>query len=192
MRNIDEISKSDVVSYLKKRRGILDGVCITGGEPLLQQELSDFIKEVKDLGFLIKLDTNGAFPDALFKILSEGNVDYVAMDLKNSPEKYPLTCGFKDKPYKEFYAPFRKSIEILKTGKIDFEFRTTVVPELHALSDIEKMGEEIRGAKRWYLQSFKDSGDLIRGPFTEPTLKFMQELKSKAENFAVLCEIRGM
>ena len=158
----------------------------------MQKGLSDFIKEIKDLGFLIKFDTNGAFPNELSEILSLGIVDYVAMDLKNSPQKYPLTCGFKDKPYEEFFLPFKKSIEILTSGKIDYEFRTTIVPELHSVSDIEKIGQEIKGAKRWYLQSFKDSGDLISGPFTEPTLEFLEQLKQKAENFAVLCEIRGM
>lgn len=158
----------------------------------MQNGLADFIGEIKNLGYLIKLDTNGAFPEALEKILSLEIIDYVAMDVKNSPEKYPLTCGLKDKPYREFYAPFKKSIEILKSGKIDYEFRTTVVPELHELCDVEKMGEEIKGAKRWYLQSFKDSGDLIRGPFTEPTREYMDKLRAEAENFAVLCEIRGM
>ena len=170
----------------------MDGVCITGGEPLLQKGLAEFIREIKDLGFLIKLDTNGAFPDELSEILSTGNVDYVAMDLKNSPEKYPLTCGLQNKNPDEFFRAFKKSISILMSGKIDYEFRTTIVPELHTLSDIEKMGAEISGAKRWFLQCFKDSGDLIEGPFTEPTHEFMQGLKAKAENFAVLCEIRGI
>ncbi len=192
MRNESEIPKDDVLSYLKKRQGVLDGVCITGGEPLLQNGLCEFIEEVKELGFLIKLDTNGAFPVALSEILSKGIVDYVAMDLKNSPEKYPLTCGLENKNSDEFFLPFRNSIEIIMSGKIDYEFRTTIVPELHSLCDIEKMGQEIKGAKRWYLQSFKDSGDLISGPFTEPTREYMEVLRQKAENFAVLCEIRGM
>lgn len=192
LRNLPEISKDEILSYLKKRQGILDGVCITGGEPLLQNDLVDFITEIKKLGLLIKLDTNGAFPYQLQKILSLGIVDYVAMDLKNSPEKYPLTCGLKDKDPDEFFKSFKKSIAILMSGKIDYEFRTTIVPELHTFSDIEKMGAEIRGAKRWYLQSFKDSGDLIEGNFTEPTHDFIKSLKAKAENFAVLCEIRGI
>lgn len=170
----------------------MDGVCITGGEPLLQNSLADFIAQIKEMGFLIKLDTNGAFPDALSEILSGGIVDYVAMDLKNSPEKYPLVCGLENNDPDAFFLPFKKSIDILMSGKIDYEFRTTIIPELHTLCDIEKMGETINGAKRWYLQSFKDSGDLIAGPFTEPTREFMEGLKEKAENFAVLCEIRGM
>ena len=192
MRNESEIPKDDVLSYLKKRQGILDGVCITGCEPLLQKGLSDFIREIKSMGFLIKLDTNGAFPDILSEILSKDIVDFVAMDLKNSPEKYPLTCGIDNKTHNDFFLPFKKSIEIIMSGKIDYEFRTTIVPELHSICDIEKMGTEINGAKRWYLQSFKDSGDLISGPFTEPTREYMEDLKQKAENFAVLCEIRGM
>ena len=170
----------------------MDGVCITGGEPLMQTELYELIREIKDLGFLIKLDTNGAFPDALSEILSKGIIDYVAMDLKNSPEKYPLTCGRNEQNPDEFFIPFKRSIDILMSGKIDYEFRTTVVPELHTISDIEKIGEQIVGAKRWFLQSFKDSGDLIKGNFTEPTREFMESLKAKAENFAVLCEIRGI
>lgn len=192
LRSPEVLCEDDILSYLEKRQGVLDGVCITGGEPLLQSGIDELIKKIKTMGYLIKLDTNGAFPELLSELLDQNIIDYVAMDLKNSPKKYPLTCGLEGKNPDDFFAPFKKSISILMSGKIDYEFRTTITPELHTLTDIEEMGAEIKGAKRWFLQCFKDSGDLIEGPFTEPTQEFMQGLKAKAENFAVLCEIRGM
>lgn len=192
LRQENELSENDIFSFLKKRQGVLDGVCITGGEPLLQKDIADFMRKVKELGFLVKLDTNGAFPEKLYELISQQLVDYVAMDLKNSPQKYPLTCGFEGKDAKEFFIPFKKSIDILLEGKIEYEFRTTVVRELHTVSDIEAAGAEIRGAKRWFLQCFKDSGNLISDGLSEPTREKLLEMKSIAQNFALHCEIRGI
>ena len=192
LRQEEELSEADIFSFLKKRQGVLDGICITGGEPLLQNDIADFIKRVKNLGFLIKLDTNGAFPDKLEELISQNLVDYVAMDLKNSPQKYPLTCGFKDKDPKEFFLPFKRSIDLLLSDTVDYEFRTTVVSELHTLSDIEEAGAEIKGAKRWFLQCFKDSGDLISEGFSEPSKDLLIKMKDLALNFAQECQIRGI
>ncbi len=192
LRNEGELDEDEVLSVLKKRRGVLDGVCITGGEPLLQPDIEDFMKKVKDLGLLIKLDTNGAFPQKLSAIIEAGLVDYVAMDIKNSPEKYPLTCGLESKNPDEFLVPFRESITLLLKGKVDYEFRTTVTRELHSLCDIDKMGEEIQGARRWFLQCFKDSGDLIGEGFSAPDKELLLQMRDKAQSFALDCQIRGI
>lgn len=193
LENIAEIDESEVLSFLKKRQGILEGVCITGGEPLLQRDLEDFIIKVKALGYSVKLDTNGSLPDKLSALLSKNLVDYVAMDIKNSPEKYFSTCGIKAQNPLEFYSPFKKSIEIIKNSGVKYEFRTTVVSELHTLSDIEKIGAEIRGAAAWHLQCFKDSGDLIlKDAFTAPEKETLLKMQQIAGKFAVKCDIRGV
>lgn len=192
LRNDRELSEAEVLDFLKKRSGVLDGVCITGGEPLLQPDLADFLRKIKELGLLIKLDTNGAFPEKLKNLISQHLVDYVAMDLKNSPQKYPLTCGFPKKEAQEFFLPFKKSIELLLAGKIEYEFRTTVVKELHTLSDIESAGKEIQGAQRWFLQCFQDSGDLISEGLSAPSKELLLEMRAKALTFAQQCEIRGI
>ncbi|MBQ7800224.1 MAG: anaerobic ribonucleoside-triphosphate reductase activating protein [Oscillospiraceae bacterium] len=187
----DEVSEDDFFAFLKKRRGILDGVCITGGEPLLQNGIEEFMKKIKELGFLIKLDTNGAFPDKLSSIIDAKLVDYVAMDIKNCPEKYPLTCGV-DKPYPELFAPFKKSISILLENRVDYEFRTTVVSELHTVDDIQKAGEAIRGADKWFLQCFKDSGDILKSGLTAPSKAVLEQMRASAQSFVKKCEIRGV
>ncbi|MBQ8869037.1 MAG: anaerobic ribonucleoside-triphosphate reductase activating protein [Oscillospiraceae bacterium] len=187
----EEISEDEFFAFLKKRRGILDGVCITGGEPLLQSGIDEFMKKIKELGFLIKLDTNGAFPDRLSSLIDAGLVDYVAMDIKNCPEKYPLTCGVQG-PFNEFFVPFKESIDILLKGKVDYEFRTTIVNELHSLDDIAKAGEAIKGADRWFLQCFKDSGDLIGEELSAPSKEILDKMKALALTFVKKCEIRGV
>ena len=193
LQNIPEIDVREVLSFLKKRQGILEGVCITGGEPLLQPDLEDFIREIKKLGYKVKLDTNGSLPEKLERIISRNLVDYVAMDIKNSPKKYFSTCGMQGQNFEEFYSPFKKSIELLKGSGVEYEFRTTVVRELHTLSDIEEIGAEIRGAAAWYLQCFKDSGDLIlKDTFSPPTRQELEEMLKKAREFAVKCDIRGV
>ena len=187
----DEISEAEFFEFLKKRQGMLDGFCITGGEPLLQNQIEDFLREIKALGFLVKLDTNGAFPQRLSAIIDAGLVDYVAMDIKNCPEKYPQTCGIQ-KPFEEFFKPYKKSIQILLNSNIDYEFRTTVVDELHTTEDIRKAGQAIKGAKKWFLQCFKDSGDIIGEGLSAPSLDKLNEMKAVALEFAEKCEIRGV
>lgn len=193
LENVAEIEISEVFAFLEKRRGILEGVCITGGEPLLQNDLEDFIKEVKAMGYKVKLDTNGSLPDKLLGLLSKNLVDYVAMDIKNSPKKYLSTCGISGQNSEKFYSPFKKSIEILMSGKVEFEFRTTVAKELHTLSDIAEIGAEIRGARAWHLQCFKDSGDLIlKDAFSPPEREVLEEMRQKALEFVHQCTIRGV
>lgn len=170
---------------------MLDGVCITGGEPLLQNDIADFMREIKKLGYLVKLDTNGAFPQKLSPLIENSLVDYIAMDIKNCPEKYPLTCGV---PFnsEDFFLPFKESIALLLKGRVDYEFRTTVTSELHSVNDIKKAGEIIKGARRWFLQCFKDSGDLIGEGFSAPDISTLKCMRNAALEFVQNCEIRGI
>lgn len=148
----------EIISFLKKRAGVLDGVAITGGEPTLMNGLYDFIKEVKSLGYAVKLDTNGTRPEVLKRIVNDGLVDYVAMDIKNSPEKYAFTCGLPDS---YDLSRIEESKSFLMEGNVDFEFRTTVAKPFHEESDFHKIAEWLMGNEKYYLQQFKDSGDII-------------------------------
>ena len=175
-------SDEEVFSLLEKRRATLDGVAITGGEPLLQKDIADFCAKVKEMGFLVKLDSNGAFPEKLRALIENRLVDYVAMDIKNCREKYPLTCGRE----KLDIAPFEESVALLMEGKADFEFRTTVIREFHTPEDMERIGQWIQGAPRYYLQMFKDSGILAEDsahPVTEEELCNMRNIAAKYVSF---------
>ena len=147
----------NALSEVPKRRGILDGVCITGGEPLLNRDIAPFISRIKEMGFLVKLDTNGSFPERLASLIDGGLLDYVAMDIKNSPEKYPLTTGTEDGALSKV----KESVSILLKGSLPFEFRTTLVKGMHTEADMEKIGAWIKGAERYFLQQFTDSGDVL-------------------------------
>lgn len=147
----------EILAFLRKRRGVLDGVCITGGEPLLQEGLQPFLDSVKALGYAVKLDTNGSLPARLKELVGEGLVDTVAMDIKNAPGKYAATIG------RAVYdmAPIYESVGFLRSLSGRYEFRTTVVRELHTLGDIEAIGRWLAGAEKYFLQSFADSGDIL-------------------------------
>lgn len=157
LSNDGRIPQEEVLDFLETRRGKLDGVCITGGEPLLQEGLEDFILKIREKGFLVKLDTNGCYPERLAAILARNIVDYVAMDVKNSFEKYPETVGIPEFDPR----PVFESVRLLLDGNTPFEFRTTLVKPLHTETDMDSIGEAVRGAKRYFLQSFEDSGDLV-------------------------------
>lgn len=150
-------TEEEIFAFLGKRQGILDGVCITGGEPMIQKDLEQFIGKVKDLGFLVKLDTNGSDPERLEKMIEKKMIDYVAMDIKNCKEDYGKTIGIENFNT----ANIEKSVEILMRGHVPYEFRTTVVKEYHNEEQIRKIGKWIKGADQYYLQQFVDSGDLI-------------------------------
>lgn len=145
-----------VMEYLEKRKGLIDGVCVTGGEPLLQPDLHDFLKTVKDMGYRIKLDTNGSLPDKLRRILSTGLVDHVAMDVKSSKAGYPLAIGGETD-----FSLFEESITLLKESGIPHEFRTTVVKGIHKPEDIEEIAKLLGAQEQYFLQTFKDSGMLL-------------------------------
>lgn len=155
--NPEHHTQEELLTFLKSRRGLLDGVVLSGGEPLLQAGAADFLAAVKDLGFAVKLDTNGCFPEALADVLDRHLADYVAMDIKNSLEKYPETVGIPGFDT----APIRESVRLLQTGGVDFEFRTTVVRELHTEEDFRSIGRWLAGSPRYMLQQFVDSGDLV-------------------------------
>lgn len=186
--NSNRVDQSELLEYIKKRKTILDGVCITGGEPLLYDDTIDFISEIKDIGVSVKLDTNGTFPDRLRKILDASLVDYVAMDIKNSPEKYAATVGIDSFDL----APIYESIGILKSSGIEYEFRTTVVKEFHEADDFRKIGKLISGAKHYYLQNFVDSGNLISGGLTGLDPSEMRKFAAEAAVFVPDTEIRGI
>ena len=164
-----DYSQEELFAFLKKRRGLLDGVAITGGEPLLHQDAATFIRKIRDLGYAVKLDTNGAFPERLREILDEGLVDYVAVDIKNSKEKYALTAGLgkgntgcRDEG-SELLRKVEETVKLLLENRVDYEFRTTLVDELHEVEDFEKIGRWIAGARRYFIQQFVDSGAILGG-----------------------------
>lgn len=172
-----QITEEEVLAFLKKRQGILEGVCISGGEPLLYDGLGDFIKKVKALGYSVKLDTNGSFPERLKALVREGLVDYVAMDIKNSFERYEKTVGIKTD-----LNNIKESIDFLMSGEVEYEFRTTLVKELHTPEDMEGIGNIIKGTKRYFLQNFVDSGDVLcenMHPLTENELEKMLQIAKK-------------
>jgi len=146
-------------SFLKKRTGILEGVCVTGGEPLLQKDIAEFMRRIKELGFAVKLDTNGCFPNVLRDLVAQGLVDFVAMDIKNSPERYAETVGIPGFDLN----PVEESVAFLLSGAVDYEFRTTVVDRFHDEQSFRDIARWITGAKRYALQEFKDSGDILVG-----------------------------
>ena len=153
--NTGEFSEEEIFEYLNLRKNILDGVVITGGEPTVQKDLKGFIKKIKDLGLLVKLDTNGGNPKVLQELIDEDLVDYVAMDIKNIFNKYNITAGKKIN-----LDNIKKSIEILKASKIDYEFRTTIIKEMHSLDDIISICKLVGNAK-YYLQNFEDSENVL-------------------------------
>lgn len=152
----DIIPEEEFFAFLDERRGRLSGVCVSGGEPTLQADLPEFIKRIKDMGYGVKLDTNGTNPDMLMSLIDSGLLDYVAMDIKSSRDAYARVGGADIDMEK-----IEKSINILMSGKIDYEFRTTVAKPLFSVADFVEIGRMIEGAKRYYLQGFLDSGDLI-------------------------------
>ena len=152
-----EIPEREVLDFLSSRKGLLDGVVLTGGEPLLQPDAADFLRQVRDLGFAVKLDTNGCHPAALADILDQGLADYVAMDVKNSPARYAETVGVPNFDL----SPVEESVRLLRQSHVDYEFRTTLVRELHTEADLDAIAAWLEGAPRYFLQNFVDSGNLI-------------------------------
>lgn len=182
-------SQDEVLSYLSKRQGLLDGVCITGGEPLLHDELEEFIVSLKSLGYLVKLDTNGSSPEKLKKLVNSSLIDYVAMDIKNCENKYSLTVGIKNFDITKV----KESVEfLLNSNSVDYELRTTVVNELHNIEDIESVAKWISGAKRYFLQNFIDSGDLIGGGLSPVDPKKIKQMQTIASKYVQNVEIRGV
>lgn len=155
--NLEQYSEDEIFAHLEKRKNVLDSVCISGGEPTLNPDLKNFIQKLKQRGLLVKLDTNGTKPDLLKELIDEGLIDYVAMDVKNSPALYPKTAGAIVN-----MDDVGKSVELLKSNVVPYEFRTTLVSGHHSNESIEEMGKWLDGADKIYLQCFVDSGNCLQ------------------------------
>lgn len=182
------IPREEVLAYLEKRKGVLEGVCLTGGEPTLQKDLKEFIRSLKALGYLVKLDTNGYRPQIVRELLGEGLLDYVAMDIKAPLEKYPLAAGWKEMDVKKI----RESIRLLMDGEVPYEFRTTVVKGIHDKEDFEQIGRLLQGCRAYYLQGFRDSGDLIGEGYGAFSKEEMDQMAALAGKYIGRVELRGV
>ncbi|CBK75597.1 anaerobic ribonucleoside-triphosphate reductase activating protein [Butyrivibrio fibrisolvens 16/4] len=168
-------SKDEIFDHLNKKKKILDGVCITGGEPTLHKDLPDFISEIKDLGLLVKLDTNGTNPQMLKSLVNDGLLDYVAMDIKHSKAKYNSIANM----IKFDLSAIEESVSFLKENSVEYEFRTTIMKECHTEDDIIEIGKWISGAYAYYLQSYRESEQVINpifSPHSPETLKHFVEI----------------
>ena len=181
------ISKEELFNFLRKRKGILDGVAITGGEPLLQKDIVKFIKEIKELGFQVKLDTNGSSFEILQLLIEERLVDYVAMDIKNTFKKYPLTAGCACN-----IENIKKSINLLLEGKVNYEFRTTVVKELHDETDFELIGQMIKGAKKYFIQSYIQKESVIDQKLHAHSKEKLEEFLNIVSKYVEYASLRGI
>lgn len=179
----------EVLSFLEKREGILEGVCITGGEPCLQDDLEQFIETVRSMGFLIKLDTNGSFPQKLSSLLEKGLLDYVAMDIKTSKEKYLEVCGVKNE---KLLQNVIESVEILKSSTVPHEFRTTTAKELQTKEDFEKIGEWLKGEKRYFIQQYETSGELVGAEMTPYSKGELSAFADIMRKYVTDVEVRGV
>ena len=182
------MDEKELLRFLKTRQGLLDGVCFTGGEPLMRKDLPDLFREIKALGFPIKLDTNGNRPEALKALAEEKLVDYVAMDIKNSPERYSATAGIPGLSLENI----RRSIAFLLQDSVDYEFRTTVVSEFHDTDSFPPIGEMIRGAKRYFLQAFTDRDTVMVGGLHAPSAEEMQHYTSLVRPYVENVSLRGV
>lgn len=183
-----EVSEAEFFAFLSRRTGILDGVCITGGEPLLQHDILPFLRKIKEMGFAVKLDTNGCFPDRLKELLEAGVLDYVAMDIKNAPEKYPFSTGVENLSIE----PVRESVSLLMNGNVPFEFRTTVVKGHHAQEEMESIGRWIAGVPRYFLQAYVDSGDILDAGQEGLSAEDMEKLLETAKKYVPNAALRGV
>ncbi|MBR0086040.1 MAG: anaerobic ribonucleoside-triphosphate reductase activating protein [Lachnospiraceae bacterium] len=184
---LDTIPNEAVLEFLKSRLDALEGICITGGEPLLQNDLCDFMYDVKQLGLDIKLDTNGYDPAHLNTILKNGLVDYVSMDIKNCQEKYAKTTGTDDLELTRI----KLSVDLLKDCDIPYEFRTTVTRELHEWEDMENIGKWLAGARAYYLQPYVLTDDVIMPVFSSYTKEEMLEMRKMLQNYINAVDVRG-
>lgn len=182
------VLQDEVIDFLKRRIGILDGVCITGGEPLLQDQLESFIREIKSLGFLVKLDTNGSLPKKLKQLIETGLVDYVAMDIKNSSDSYGQTIGINNYNLD----PIKESVDLLLSNIVPYEFKTTVVRQLHTSKDMLAIAQWIKGAEHYYLQNFVDSGDVLESGLSGFSREEMQAFQELIRPIIPSVELRGI
>lgn len=183
-----QYTEEEIFDHLEKRKNVLDGVAVTGGEPLLQKDIERFLYEIKEKGFAVKLDTNGSYPEKLSGILQLGLADYVAMDIKNCKEKYAETIGLKNFDI----TPVEESMALLKESGVDYEFRTTVTANFHTIDDIEKLAQWIEGTPRYYLQNFVDSGSLIDSSCKGVSKSEMNEMLERVRLYIPNAQLRGI
>jgi len=186
--NLFELYEDEFFSFLKKRKGQLDACVICGGEPTLNKEIFDFSKKIKDLGYKVKLDTNGYKPDVIERLIKEKLVDYIAMDIKAPFPKYSKAIGVKFDIEK-----IKRSIDLIKNSGIDYEFRTTIVPEIHELEDIKKIAEQIAPAKKFFIQNFRNDKDLLSRRFNQviPFNEFeIQKVINEIKQYFEICYLR--
>ncbi|MCC8104144.1 MAG: anaerobic ribonucleoside-triphosphate reductase activating protein [Clostridiales bacterium] len=184
----ESIPAADLFSFLKKRRGLLDGVAITGGEPTLHRDLPDFLAQIHELGFSVKLDTNGNHPDILASLLKMGLVDYVAMDIKNAPSRYSETIGTSSFDLSNV----RRSVSLLMNGTTDYEFRTTVVAEFHDDTVFPEIGQWIQGAKRYFLQCFVDRDTVLEAGLHAPSEEELHRYAQLVQPYVQSVALRGV
>ncbi len=182
------LTEEELLAFLRRRRGLLDGVCVTGGEPLRSDGVFGLLREIKALGYAVKLDTNGGFPARLRRAVEEGLADYVAMDVKNCPARYAETAGVPALSL----APFCESIGYLMGGAVPFEFRTTVVRELHTEADLLALARWIAGPERWFLQSFVDGPGVLRGGLHPWAADALRAMPARLAAFVPQTEVRGV
>lgn len=180
-------SEEEVLSFLKKRKNVLEGVCITGGEPTLYKELPKFISKIKELGYMVKLDTNGSNPDMIEELISKKMLDYVAMDIKAPILGYDKVCGTNVEIEK-----IEKSVELLKVGEVPYEFRTTIVKELHSKEDILEIGEWLHGAEKYYLQSYQETDKNICQGFSSMERAELSLLENELRKYVKNVKVRGV
>ena len=184
---LEQLTEDGVLAFLSKRSAVLEGVCVTGGEPLIHPNIEEFLCKVREMGYAIKLDTNGAFPDRLSALIAKGLIDYVAMDVKNCKEAYSQTVGCEVD-----LDAIERSVTLLKSGVVDYEFRTTVTATFHTEESISVMAKWLAGAKRLYLQQFVDSGDLIDPTVTGVDDATLKKYCDIAKEFVPNTQIRGV
>lgn len=181
------MSTDEFLAFLDTRRGRLQGVCVSGGEPTLNEDLPELLSEIKSRGFAVKLDTNGTNPEMLYGLIADGLVDYVAMDIKNTLAKYPTTSGVESNA---LIGAVRESAELLMMGRVDFEFRTTLVRELHTPTDIDEIGSWLAGSEKYFLQTYRKEGDLLVGGFTPFTKEETTDLLDILRKYIPNAKIR--
>lgn len=183
-----EIPVKEVLSFLKKRQGILDGVCVTGGEPTLSPDLPELLQEIRTLGYPIKLDTNGTHPELLKTLAEQNLIQMTAVDIKACPDNYPSLCGLVHPDLDAV----KETVEFLKNGALDYEFRTTVVRELHSEKDFIEIGQWLTGAKAYYLQAYRDSEEVLQPGFSSYTQKELEHFREILKRTIPLVELRGI
>ncbi len=186
------IDPKEVLEFLKSRKGRLTGLAVTGGEPLMQPGIMEFLRDVKDIGYAVKLDTNGTNPERLRALLTAGIVDYVAMDYKNCREKYSATAGVPESVGRILYENTLLSKAFIKQSGVDHEYRTTIVKELHTVDDVRRMAQELEGEEKYFLQSFTDSGDILTEGCSPCSKEELDEMLAAAREYIPGAQLRGV